>query len=80
MPWRPAQPQEPATNPGQLRRDQPLGIRFDKIHDRFSAADGPASGNDGWYAMDVEFKFDNNEAPAELARLYLKQARPYPEP
>jgi hypothetical protein len=30
--------------------------------------------------MDVEFKFDNDEAPAELAKLYIKQARPYPEP
>jgi hypothetical protein len=30
--------------------------------------------------MDVEFKFDNADAPAELARLYVKQARPYPDP
>jgi hypothetical protein len=57
-----------------------LGSALAAIHDRFSAAYGPAIGNNGWYAMDVEFKFDNDEAPAELAKLYIKQARPYPEP
>jgi hypothetical protein len=57
-----------------------LGRALSAIHDRFSAAYGPAFGNNGWYAMDVEFKFDNDEAPAELAKLYIKQARPYPEP
>lgn len=57
-----------------------LGTALAAIHDRFSAAYGPASGNSGWYAMDVEFKFDNADAPAELARLYVKQARPYPDP
>jgi hypothetical protein len=29
--------------------------------------------------MDVEFKFDNEYAPAELAKLFIKQARPYPK-
>jgi hypothetical protein len=57
-----------------------LGTALAAIHDRFSAAYGPANGNNGWYAMDVEFKFDNAESPAELAKLYIKQARPYPEP
>jgi hypothetical protein len=57
-----------------------LGKALSAIHERFSAAYGPANGNNGWYAMDVEFKFDNDEAPAELAKLYIKQARPYPEP
>jgi hypothetical protein len=57
-----------------------LGRALSAIHDRFSAAYGPAIGNNGWYAMDVEFKFDNADAPAELATLYVKQARPYPEP
>jgi hypothetical protein len=57
-----------------------LGSALSAIHDRFSAAYGPANGNNGWYAMDVEFKFDNDESPAELAKLYVKQARPYPEP
>jgi hypothetical protein len=57
-----------------------LGQALAAIHDRFSAAYGPAIGNQGWYAMDVEFKFDNQAAPAELATLYVKQARPYPDP
>jgi hypothetical protein len=57
-----------------------LGTALSAIHERFSAAYGPASGNNGWYAMDVEFKFDNDEAPAELAKLFVKQARPFPEP
>jgi hypothetical protein len=57
-----------------------LGTALAAIHDRFSAAYGPAIGNNGWYAMDVEFKFDNSASPAELATLYIKQARPYPKP
>jgi hypothetical protein len=55
-----------------------LGVALDAIHTRFSAAYGPASGNTGWYAMDVEFKFDNDEAPDQPPALYVKQARPYP--
>jgi len=56
-----------------------LGTALAAIHERFSPAYGPAMGNNGWYAMDVEFKFDNEAAPAELAQLYVKQARPYPK-
>ena len=37
-----------------------LGSALDAIHNRFSAAYGPARGNKGWYAMDVEFKFDGD--------------------
>jgi hypothetical protein len=55
-----------------------LGVALDAIHKRFSAAYGPAAGNNGWYAMDVEFKFDNDAAPSEPPTLYVKQARPYP--
>ncbi|WP_224365580.1 PEP/pyruvate-binding domain-containing protein [Hyalangium versicolor] len=55
-----------------------LGVALDAIHKRFSAAYGPAAGNNGWYAMDVEFKYDNDEAPSQPATLYIKQARPYP--
>jgi hypothetical protein len=55
-----------------------LGVALEAIHERFSAAYGPAAGNTGWYAMDVEFKFDNDAAPTEPPRLYIKQARPYP--
>lgn len=56
-----------------------LGTALAAIHERFSPAYGPASGNNDWYAMDVEFKFDNAASPAELATLYIKQARPYPK-
>lgn len=54
-----------------------LGVALDAIHQRFSPAYGPAAGNTGWYAMDVEFKFDDMGAwrPAQLV---VKQARPYP--
>jgi hypothetical protein len=55
-----------------------LGVALDAIHKRFSPAYGPAAGNTGWYAMDVEFKFDNDAAPDKPAALYVKQARPYP--
>jgi hypothetical protein len=30
--------------------------------------------------MDVEFKFDDEAAPGTLPTLYVKQARPYPDP
>ncbi|WP_437712389.1 PEP/pyruvate-binding domain-containing protein [Sorangium sp. So ce448] len=55
-----------------------LGVALDAIHERFSPAYGPASGNDGWYAMDVEFKYDDDANPGEPPTLYIKQARPYP--
>lgn len=55
-----------------------LGAALQKIHQRFSPAYGPAAGNDGWYAMDVEFKFDGAEG--ETPKLWVKQARPYPGP
>jgi hypothetical protein len=55
-----------------------LGKALDAIHRKFSAAYGPAAGHKGWYAMDVEFKFDNEAAPDAAATLYVKQARPYP--
>ena len=55
-----------------------LGMALDAIHQRFSPAYGPASGNDGFYAMDIEFKFDDEAAPGQTPTLYVKQARPYP--
>jgi hypothetical protein len=55
-----------------------LGLALDAIHNRFSAAYGPAAGNHGFYAMDVEFKFDDEADPTMPATLYVKQARPYP--
>src|SRR6185369_9065201 len=44
-----------------LSRDQvhSLGVALDAIHERFSPAYGPAAGNKGFYAMDIEFKFSN---------------------
>ena len=54
-----------------------LGRALDAIHRRFSAAYGPGAGNLGWYAMDVEFKFDD-DGSGQRASLWVKQARPYP--
>lgn len=56
-----------------------LGTALAAIHERFSPAYGPASGSTGWYAMDVEFKFDNDDDPTQAPALYVKQARPYPK-
>lgn len=53
-----------------------LGDALSLIHRTFSPAYGPGAGNNGWYAMDVEFKFDG-ETP-ETATLQVKQARPHP--
>ncbi len=53
-----------------------LGSALDRIHSRFNAAYGPAAGNQGWYAMDVEFKYDGDSAAT--AKLYIKQARSNP--
>ena len=55
-----------------------LGVALDAIHTRFSPAYGPASGNNGFYAMDIEFKFSNEADPSKPATLHVKQARPYP--
>ncbi|MFO0648313.1 MAG: PEP/pyruvate-binding domain-containing protein [Polyangiales bacterium] len=54
-----------------------LGVALQAIHQRFSPAYGPAAGNTGWYAMDVEFKFDNDNGWG-VPSLIVKQARPYP--
>jgi hypothetical protein len=63
-----------------LSREQvhSLGVALDAIHTRFSPAYGPAAGNNGFYAMDIEFKFSNEADPSKPAALYVKQARPYP--
>jgi hypothetical protein len=55
-----------------------LGVALEAIHQRFSAAYGPKSGNQDWYAMDVEFKFDDDDSSDGRAHLFVKQARPYP--
>lgn len=53
-----------------------LGMALDTIHNLFSEAYGPAAGNRGWYAMDVEFKLDGDSP--ETAHIQIKQARPHP--
>jgi hypothetical protein len=60
--------------PAQVRE---LGLALTAIHQRFSSAYGPAAGNTGWYAMDVEFKFDA-DGTWGTPHLVVKQARPYP--
>ena len=55
-----------------------LGVALTAIHDRFSAAYGPRAGVKDWYAMDVEFKFDDMGQADGKPHLYIKQARPYP--
>ena len=70
---------DPGTSVLTARQINSLGTAMNAIHNRFSAAYGPASGNDGWYAMDIEFKFDDQLTPG-TPTLYIKQARPYPDP
>jgi hypothetical protein len=55
-----------------------LGVALQAIHSRFSAAYGPKAGVNGWYGMDVEFKFDDMDQDDGLPHLFIKQARPYP--
>jgi pyruvate, water dikinase len=66
----------PGSNVLSLAQINELGIALDAIHKRFSPAYGPQAGNNGWYAMDVEFKFDGEVG--EVPKLYVKQARPHP--
>lgn len=51
-----------------------LGTALDAIHKRFAPAYMPAS---GFYGMDVEFKYDDEDNPGMPATLWIKQARPY---
>jgi hypothetical protein len=55
-----------------------LGRALDAIHQAFTDAYGPRPGSKTWYAMDVEFKYDDEADPGKPASLYVKQARPYP--
>lgn len=54
-----------------------LGKALTLIHDAFTTAYRPSGGTNTWYAMDVEFKFDDDADPSQPAALYIKQARPY---
>lgn len=72
---------EPAGTPVlTARQTHELGVALDKIHTTFSKAYGPGAGNNGWYAMDVEFKFDDEGSTDGASHLLVKQARPYPSP
>lgn len=62
------------------RQTYELGSALEKIHNAFSKAYGPGAGNNGWYAMDVEFKFDDEDSTDGASHLLVKQARPYPSP
>jgi hypothetical protein len=53
-----------------------LGRALDIIHKRFAKA--YQTSPTAWYAMDCEFKFDDEAAPGTTPTLYIKQARPYP--
>ena len=56
-----------------------LSLALNEIHEAFRATYGPAIGSDDWYAMDVEFKFDDDYPLSEgTAGLSIKQARPHP--
>lgn len=59
-----------------------LGTALKAIHLFFARAYGPSPDHpERWYAMDVEFKFDDLKRPGEPAgepTLWVKQARPHP--
>lgn len=69
---------DPGTTVLTARQVHDLGVALEAIHEAFTDAYGPGSGNTGWYAMDVEFKFDDEADPTVKPTLYIKQARPYP--
>ncbi len=57
-----------------------LGQQLAKIHQFFRPAYGPPAGDPmAWYALEVDFKFDQREGDT-APRLYIKQARPLPSP
>jgi pyruvate,water dikinase len=58
------------------RQTYDLGVALDSINTFFQPAYAPRGG--GWWAMDVEFKFDDQDMPSgEAPILWIKQARPY---
>ena len=64
-------------NPAQIHA---LGTALAAIRTRFSPAYGPVAGNNGWYALEVDFKFDDEGSPGQPPTCYIKQARPYKDP
>jgi hypothetical protein len=61
---------ESVLSPQQTYR---LGIALDAIHRYFFSAYGAA----GWYALEVDWKFDDKRVRGEPS-LFIKQVRPYP--
>jgi hypothetical protein len=53
-----------------------LGAALTALNERFANAFGTKDGS--WWAMDSEFKFDDERTPG-TQELYIKQARPYPK-
>ena len=70
---------QPGTTVLTPRQLYDLGTALEKIHAAFGAAYGPAAGNNGFYGLEVDFKFDDELTPG-TPTLYIKQARPYPDP
>jgi pyruvate phosphate dikinase-like enzyme len=58
-----------------LEQTYRLGLALDAIHKFFLSAYGGA----GWYALEVDWKFDDKRV-AGTPSLFIKQARPYPRP
>jgi pyruvate,water dikinase len=56
-----------------------LATALEAIQKRFSPAYGPLAGNQGFYGLEVDFKFDDedNPQPGLPPRLLVKQARNY---
>ena len=54
-----------------------LGVALSAIHQFFYPSYGPQATGKDWYAMDVEFKFDQGDG-SDAPVLQVKQARPYP--
>jgi hypothetical protein len=53
-----------------------LGAALSAINERFRHAYAPTDGS--WWALEVDFKFDDEADPGGAPSLYIKQARPYP--
>ena len=53
-----------------------LADALEVVNDRFRHAFGTKDSS--WWAMDCEFKFDDEADPGAEPTLYIKQARPYP--
>ena len=67
---------EPGTNVLTDAQTYALADALEVINDRFRNAFGTDDGS--WWAMDCEFKFDDEADPGAPPTLYIKQARPYP--